>query len=315
MYQFLIMLALSLFSTALPSFLTATHTEMHSIPEMITVSAHGANDIFNKSVTIQAPTFLDTKPLAHDEKKQLKKKLGLLTSGKIVKEMLEQDLREAANICLRLKEYDDVLTYLRQMIKITQSSTVVKTVKLEIADVYFQQGNLKIAAKLYEEYISLYPGDKKTAAYAEYKQLLSSNSLRLEDDRDQTMTLKTKILADLFLEKQGTFVKQYAPYVEAIKHDCNSQLYKHDVTVFDYYLKKKSFKAAEVRLDAIKTNFLSKRPDLEPEIVNCELRVAQAKNDSVKIAELSEKLAQKFPDYAGTQMAQGKKGKPYISLF
>ncbi len=313
MYQILIVFVLSLVSTACPHVLKATHSEVELPHEMVTISAHNANDIFNKSITVQAPTFLNIKPIAHNEKKQLKKKLRSLTKGLMVKEMQEPALREAANISLTLKEYDDALIYLKQLSKTTQSSTVVKVVTLEIADVMFQNGDLKTAAKLYEEYVNLYPGDKKTAAYAEYKELLSNNALRAENDRDQTATLRTIKLADALSEKQGTFVKQYAPYVQAIKNDCVSQLYNHDVVVFDYYVKKKSFKAAELRLDNIKTNFLLKRPDLEPSILNCEIRFAQAKNDTIRVAQLSDDLVKRFPEQA-TRVAQQTATIDYISV-
>lgn len=262
----------------------------------------------------EAPTFLVKKKLCRKEKDQLRKKLKKMLSGKVVKHMTEEELRATADICLALEWYDQSLTYLKQLEKKTKNTTTAKNVKLEIADVNFQEGNLKSAAKLYDDYINLYPGDKEKAAYAKYKGILSNFYCMLKKDRDQTATHKTIALADAFLESNSTLFKKYAYDVQSIKNHCFTRLYEHDAGIFDFYLKKESFKAAEQRLASMRNNLLSKRPDLEPRFLECEIRIAQAQHDTPRVVRVTKELTTRFPEEV--RVAQAKKIIPtYVTRF
>jgi outer membrane assembly lipoprotein YfiO len=262
----------------------------------------------------EAPTFLVKKQLSRKEKDTIRKKLKKMLSGKIVKTMPEEELRTVADMCLSLQWYDQALTYLKQLEKKTKNTTTAKNIKLEIADIHFQEGNLKTAAKLYDDYINLYPGDKEKAAYAKYKGILSNFYSMLKKDRDQTATHKTIALADAFLESNSTLFKKYAYDVQSIKNHCFTRLYEHDAVIFDFYLKKESFKAAENRLASMRNNLLSKRPDLEPRFLECEIRIAQAQHDIPRVTRVSKELATRFPEEV--RMAQAKKIIPtYVTRF
>lgn len=277
------------------SYATHSNKELES-DTSLSIPPIGTN-IFSAEASIkQAPTLLTSKHLSRKEKGLLRKELKKLTN-KPIKTMTEVELRKAADICLDLQWYDQSLTYLKKLEKkASKNTTTVKNIKLEIADITFQEGNLKSAAKLYDDYINLYPGDKEKAAYAKYKGILSNFYCMLQKDRDQTATHKTISLADAFLEGKSSLFKKYAYDVQAIKNHCFTRLYEHDVVVFDFYLKRESFKAAEKRLASMRKELLPKRPDLEPKFLECEIRMAQAQRDIPRVTRISQELATRFPE-------------------
>jgi outer membrane assembly lipoprotein YfiO len=298
---------------ALPFWVSATHSPQELEAHSAKQEAPHTTFLATSSIK-EAPTFLLSKNLSRKEKDTLRKKLKKMMSGKVVRTMTEEELRTAADLCLSLQWYEQSLTYLKKIEKKTKNTTVAKNVKLEIADINFQEGNLKTAAKLYDDYINLYPGDKEKAAYAKYKGILSNFYCMLKKDRDQTATHKTIALADAFLESNSTLFRKYAYDVESIKNHCFTRLYEHDAVVFDFYLKKESFKAAENRLTSMRTLLLSKRPDLEPRFLECEIRIAQAQHDTPRITRVSKELASRFPEEV--RVAQAKKIIPnYVTRF
>ena len=306
--------ALSFFALcALPFWSIATHSPQELESDSARQSVPQTTFLATTSIK-EAPTFLISKNLSRKEKDGLRKKLKKMISGKVVKTMTEEELRTTADLCLSLQWYDQSLTYLKKLEKKTKNTTVAKNVKLEIADVNFQEGNLKTAAKLYDDYINLYPGDKEKAAYAKYKGILSNFYCMLKKDRDQTATHKTIALADAFLESNSTLFKKYAYDVQSIKNHCFTRLYEHDAVIFDFYVKKESFKAAENRLASMRNSLLSKRPDLEPRFLECEIRMAQAQHDMPRIARVSKELETRFPEEV--RVAQAKKIIPnYVARF
>ena len=230
--------ALSFFALcALPFWSVATHSTKELESDSVRQDAPKTTFLATTSIK-DAPTFLISKNLSRKEKDVFRKKLKKMTSGKVVKAMPEEELRAAADLCLSLQWYDQSLTYLKKLEKKTKNTTVAKNVKLEIADINFQEGNLKTAGKLYDDYINLYPGDKEKAAYAKYKGILSNFYCMLKKDCDQTATHKTIALADAFLESNSTLFKKYAYDVESIKNHCFTRLYEHDAVIFDFYVKK-----------------------------------------------------------------------------
>ena len=297
----------------IPAWTYTTHAEGEQ-QEPVTVAQAEAPKVSAVQSIKEAPTFLTKKDITRKERIALKKQYRHLTSGKVLKGLSEPELRTVADISITLGWYDDALNFLKKLEKKTKNTTVVKNVKLEIADITFQEGNLKGAAKLYDEYINLYPGDKEKAAYAKYKGILSNFYSMLQQDRDQTATHKTIALADAFLEGNNTIFKKYAYDVESIKYHCQTQLYEHDVVVFDFYLKKQSFKAAEKRLASMRGSLLPKRSDLEPKFLECELRLAQAQRDEPRITRISQELTTRFPEEV--RLAQAKKAIPnYVARF
>lgn len=282
----------------------------HSDAETLSVNLNNP-----KAALKTAPQYIKTQKLTGKERK-----LALAEAkkwqSKYLKTFTEEDLRQAANTALSLEWNHEALTYLKKLEKVTKNTTIAQAVKLEIADINFGQGNLKTAATLYDEYASLYPGDKERAAYAQYKGILSNFYCMLENDRDQTKTLKTIALADSFLESKSTLFKKYAPDVMAIKNRCYTQLYEHDLNVFNFYFKRSSYKAADTRLASMKVKLLPYLPNVESNLLECEYKVAVAQKDTPRALKVTQELETRFPSTAATRMAE--KTKPvtnYVNRF
>ena len=257
---------------------------------------------------------IKNKNLKGVEKKLVLKKYRTIDK-KPIKLMTEAELRTVADLALQLGWQDEAVKFLTRLITLLKSTIAIKNLKLEIADINFDRGALKVAAAGYEEFLKLYPGDKK-AEYAQYKGLLSNYYTILSADRDQTPTLNTIKLADAFLEKSDMY-KQYNGDVKAIKERCYYTLYDNEVVVFEYYMKKGSSKAAETRLANLKKSYQKILPDTQPKNLHMEYRVAQAKNDTAGAEKVYKKLANLFPNYA-TKLAHNSTTKTlrdYVSFF
>ena len=64
----------------------------------------------------------------------------------------------------------------------------------------------------------------------------------------------------------------------------------------------------------MRNSLLPKRPDLEPQFLECEIRIAQAQNDTPRVARISKELATRFPEEI--RLAQAKKTVPnYVTRF
>lgn len=265
----------------------------------------------------QAPLAFSVKSqdLKGVEKKIVLKKYRALDK-KPIKLMTEKELRTVADLAIQLGWQEEAVKFLTRLTTLLKSTIAIKNLKLEIADINFERGALKLAAAEYEDFLKLYPGDTK-AEYAQYKGLLSNFYTMLAADRDQTPTLNTIKLADAFLEKSDMY-KQYNNDVKAIKSRCYYALYDHEVTVFEYYMKKGSTKAAETRLANLKKSYQSVLPDTQPKNLHMEYRIAQAKNDTAGAEKVYKKLANLFPKYA-TKLAHNntikKTLKDYVSFF
>jgi outer membrane assembly lipoprotein YfiO len=234
---------------------------------------------------------------------------------KPLKLMTEKELRTIADLSLQLGWQEDSVKFLTRLMTSLKSTIAIKNLKLEIADINFERGALKVAAHEYQDFLTLYPGDTK-AEYAQYKGLLSNFYAMLAADRDQTPTLNTIKLADAFLEKNEMY-KQYNADVKTIRTSCYYALYDNEVTVFEYYMKKGSPKAAETRLAAIKKSYQKLLPDTQAKNLHMEYRVALAKNDTPRANKLYTQLGNRFPSYA-TKIAHNnssKTKKSYVTFF
>lgn len=234
------------------------------------------------------------KNLTPRKKKSLTKAFTKITQTPL-KKMTEAQLRKSADLALSLNMFDDALRYLARLITQTKNTKVVKEVKLEIADINFNRGALKLSAEGYDEFLRLYPGDKY-AEYAQYKGLLSNYYSIQPPDRDQTATHNTVRLAQEFLEKSSVY-KKYNEDVKIILSSCYERLYDHEVIIFNYYMEKASFKAAKTRLAAIEKSYNSKLPHYAPNILHLKYTLAQAEGKKEEAQEIYYKLANNFPSY------------------
>lgn len=181
------------------------------------------------------------------------------------------------------------IKYLEQLLKICNNISLLADHLLELADVFFIDGQFQKAAMVYRQFCTLYPGSEKQE-YALYRSIASSFACILPMDRDQTKTEETLALTELFL-KQDHF-KLYKKEVLQIQTQCYEQLAASECNICAFYLNKGSLKAAEKRLSTIRSFWLPKLPTLEPEIIALETQLTEKKDLIVLLNNKNTQLAQ-----------------------
>jgi len=251
--------------------------------------------------------------LSKPEYKETKKKFDKLIKSRDIKQLSSKELAQAVDLSIQLGWYDKALYYLQHMITSSKDSEKIKELKLQVADLLFEKGGLNKAGDAFEEYLDLYPGSDQ-AEYAHYKRVLCLFYQTLKTDQDQIPTRDAIKLTEAYLEK-GIAYKKYRSEIRQIRHHCQVMLYENEVTVFDFYMKKKSYGAASGRLAYVKKQYLTKLPGLEPEIVHLECRLAQAQGNKIVYNERLAFLNKKFPQHGkALRVAQSPK-KSYTTRF
>lgn len=151
----------------------------------------------------------------------------------------------------------------------------VKIYKLEFADAHFQMNHLEIASLYYEDFLTLYPSSKE-AQYAAFKSIGCMFQLSLDADRDQTNTKKTIALAKEFLKQHPDH--ELAQEVVEILANCYKRLIDHEIYVFNFYLKRKKYTPARMRLDFIAKTFDGLIPTLDEQVKALEKQLDLAIN-------------------------------------
>jgi len=130
---------------------------------------------------------------------------------------------------------------------------------LRIADTYFKQGsdvNLVESQYKYRDFINRYPGSE-SADYAMLQIANVSYKQMERPDRDQT---KTREAVTKFQEMLAAFPKSsHREEAETRLRKANDRLAKHEHLVARFYLKRRSYEAAVLRLNTIVDRF----PDYE----------------------------------------------------
>ncbi len=193
---------------------------------------------------------------------------------------------------LKKQHTDAVIIILERMMPLCDDINKKAEDIIQLADLYLDKGLYEDAAKWYKEFTTLYPGNKNIE-YATYKAIVCSSKTILSFDRDQTPTEQTIELADNFLERSDVFT-QYADHVRDIRRNCYKTLADSECNVGSFYIKQGDYKAAQLRLEGIRKDWLFKLPELETELALLEVELGiQYKEftipeSSLKIAQLVE---------------------------
>lgn len=211
-----------------------------------------------------------------------------------------------------------VIIYLENMVKQCTDPNLLKDINLELADLYFELGNMEQAAKLYSAYINLFPGSPQRA-YVHYQAILCKFYSTFSIDRDQTTTEETFKLTQLYLDvvsKDDQLYKEYADEVASIQKQCCKKLYDHDMDIFNFYFKKGNYKAAQVHLDEMKKTFISlMKSDVEPELIalECSLATKQGNNQLFELKQ--QELITKYPQRATITLAANIAKADHVARF
>jgi outer membrane protein assembly factor BamD len=149
------------------------------------------------------------------------------------------------------KKYPKARTYFSYVFENFPNDPLGRRALLRVADAYFAQGdpvNLVEAQYKYRDFINRYPGSE-SADYAMLQIAMCSYEQMEKPDRDQQKTREA-------LEKFDDMLRAYPKSAlrseaEARRQDVLDRLAKHEQIVARFYMKRKQFNAAVLRLNGI----------------------------------------------------------------
>lgn len=234
-------------------------------------------------------------------------------------DMEYEELLVAKDIQVEHNNIPVAIKYLDQLMKLCNDITRMADHLLQMADLFFKNGQFQKSSHIYTQYCSLYPGSEKQE-YALYRSIISSFACILSIDRDQTKTEETLALTELFL-KQDHFI-HYRDDVAQIQMQCCKQLAASECNICNFYLTRNKLHAAEKRLKKIRSYWLPKIPTLEPDIITLEAQLMEQKDMIIALnnPHLRSSFAKASEDTQGsgeqaTQVAQNKKTKHMSKRF
>lgn len=213
------------------------------------------------------------------QKNRKKRKRGvnprLKTKHVTLRDMSPAQLRAAADARKAAKDFSGAIAFLEQLVRSgddgfqdDKAATII-----ELADIYFENGDYEEASKKYNDFINIYPGNK-AVEHASYRAIVCSSKHILSPDRDQSKTEETLALTSKFLERSDVF-KTYQNEVHAIRQLCIQTLAMSELNVGAFYVNAGDFKAAQNRISRVRTEWLPKAPDIELTLANLELDLAE----------------------------------------
>lgn len=209
------------------------------------------------------------------------------------------------------KDTSAVIIFIERMLKLCDDINEIANLMIELADLYYNEGNLEKAGRLYTDFEKLYPGNIH-AEYALYRAILCTFYGILSIDRDQTKTQETVDFANKFLSHD--VYMQYKKEVKDIRSQCYTKLIESELNICTYYLNKQSFKAVQNRLKNIRTSLLSYAPEMEARVLLCECDLADQMHDT-KLKELKQKELESLPSYEQVLAAQKKAKRSFAIRF
>ena len=236
---------------------------------------------------------------------------------KNIKGMTIPELITAKDYCIATDNKTQAILYLEQIITLATDQNTLKDIRLELADLYFDQGSISRASKMYTAYLGLYPGSEDRA-YVHYRAILCRFYETLNADRDQTRTEEALILTQEYLNRVISDKELYMAYstdVETIQKQCCKKLFDHDKGILEFYYKKGNFKAAQLHVAHMKKQYEKLYKEGEPELLVFECTLAQNAHDTTLLLAKQLELKTKYPEFHATLVAQQQPKKSYGNRF
>jgi outer membrane assembly lipoprotein YfiO len=241
-------------------------------------------------------------------KRDYEKRRGVALS-KIINTMNLDELKEAYKFARAENSNKRALRCLERMAVLETDLKALKNIRLELADISFDSGELEKAESFYADFQSLYPGSQEIE-YAEYKGILSSFYQTLDADFDQKKTRETIQLSQAFNQKG---YKQYSLDVAAITKECKTTLFNSEVNIINFYLDKNKLDGAQQRLANLKKEF-SSLPGTQATVASLEYALAKKQNNDGLMQEAKLSLDH-IKDQSSPVLAQHVDKKSYANRF
>lgn len=203
------------------------------------------------------------------------------------------ELQEGLKKALEQKDYETATKHLDALRMVCTDTEELKNILLQLADLYYLREEWAKAERAYQEFAMLYPGAQK-CDYAHFKAVECGFKLTLDFDRDQTKTQEVLKFAEEFTASHKE--SHYLNEVITIATQCRQKLLASDVNVFNFYLNKNDYKAAQKRLDIISKEHVPQLASAEPKTLELTIQLAQAQNNPQNLLDAQFKLVSKYPD-------------------
>lgn len=227
-------------------------------------------------------------------------------------DMTFQELQEKTLALIEADRKDVAIEYLEQIVNRHQDQEAVGSYKLLLAELYYKTENYESAQELYNHFYQFYPSDKQ-AEYAYYRAILSQFNQTLRTDCDQEPTKKTIELCSEYLE--NPLLASYKQDVADIKNTCEYKLINKEIYIFDFYLQREQYTAAEKRLAYLNKEYLPRHTELASRFLYLECKLAEKIKDKERTSRLLHELETKHPSSQYTRMAHSmlEKKKYFIA--
>lgn len=237
---------------------------------------------------------------------------------KPIRDMTLAQLRIAKDYAKEKGNKDLVIKYLERILILTYDQQELCAVRLELADLYFEQKDMEQAGKYYREYVKFYPGSKQRD-YAEYKSILTRFYVRLKPPHDPSITKETLILANNYLEHSTLVERKYVEKVQEIRNTCYQELCDYEFNIVNQHLHSGSIAQAQARLKSMKELYLPQVKhihDIGARILELEGVIAHRMNDIKQVEMVIAHMKQEFPLYTPSMLvAQINPKKSYVDRF
>lgn len=251
------------------------------------------------NTAIQAERFIKPRKYRHPSGRVMSKKIERHT----LSTMTLDELHKSKTAALKRDDKEAAIRYLERMLKLVNDVDLAGKWFIELADLYFDTGQVTKAEQFYARFCALYQGHE-LAEYAHYKNIAAARASVHTIDRDQTKTEQVVALADGFLAR--SVYTTYRPQVEKIRAECCQRLFESEQSICQFYINNKRFAAAQQRCNLIRDELQEKDPALEPQLLALSRDVAQACGDMQGYMQHKNDLIAKYPQYETMQLAQNK---------
>jgi len=198
--------------------------------------------------------------------------------------------------------YQIALKYLERMLPLSDTPEQLIYIMLEMAELYMKIGDCSRAERMFMEFCKLYPGNEYVEQ-AFVKAIECSYTQTSNPDRDQTKTELTLDLIDEFLTRETIYTQESLERVRELQAQCRNKLAQREMGIARFYIgrsswgSKSSLKSAHRRIDGLHKDYLKLLPDLEPELLQLEIELAQAEENDEHITHKKQELNEKFPNH------------------
>ncbi len=272
------------------------------------ILAPGPNDYVRRKENLEQHFSRDLPELKiakkqHKEKKkdpqQVIKSSEPFWSSITLTDMNYDQLLKRKNELILAGDYITAIKYIERMFKLTETPEQIIYIMLEWGELLMKVEDYKRAEALFRDFVKLYPGNEY-AELAFVKAIECSWHQTSTFERDQSKTEDTLKLIDEFCTRQTVYSKESIGRVAEVKTLCLSKLAQRGMSVAKHYIGLSKYHAAHKWLDDLRANDLEKLPAIEPQLLQLEIELAQAEqNTAIEKQKLSE-LKEKYPEHEVT---------------